>query len=170
MKMKTSLFAVAAAVLAGCASVPSTDDIPVVTNFDATKYMGTWYEIARLPNDYEKGMTCVIADYKLDADGRLHIRNRGWRGSEMTTTTAVGVFAGAKDVGAFRVSFFRPFYGAYRIVYLSPAYDLALVTGSDRSALWILSRTSKIDAAKREELVKKAMELGFDVDALEFAE
>jgi len=170
MQQKKSLFAVAAAVLAGCASVPSTDDIPVVKNFDVARYMGSWHEIARLPNSYEKDMTCVIANYKLDAEGRLRIVNRGWRGNEMKTSTGVGDFAGAKDEGAFRVSFFRPFYGDNRIVYLSPDYDFALVTGSDRSSLWILSRTSKVSASKREELVKKAKELGFDTDALAFAE
>ena len=82
--------------------------------------------------------------------------------------TAVGHFAGSADEGAFRISFFRPFYGDYRIIWLSPDYDLALVTGEDRSSLWILARTSTIPAERRDALVKMASDWGFDVTKLEY--
>ena len=151
----------------GCVSVPSTDDIPVVKGFDAARYMGLWHEIARLPKWYERDMINVSAEYALDGDV-LRIKNRGWRDNEMKVSTAVGYFAGPSDEGAFRISFFRPFYGDYRIVWLSPDYDLALVTGEDRSSLWILSRTSTIPAERRDMLVKMASDWGFDVSKLEY--
>ena len=88
----------------------------------------------------------------------------------MKVSTAVGHFAGPSDEGAFRISFFRPFYGDYRIIWLSPEYDLALVTGEDRSSLWILARTASLTAERRDALVKMASGLGFDVSKLEYPE
>ena len=151
----------------GCSTLPSTDDIPVVKGFDAARYMGIWHEIARLPKWYERGMIHVSATYSLDGE-TLRIKNRGWRDNEMKVSTAVGHFAGPSDEGAFRISFFRPFYGDYRILWLSENYDLALVTGEDRSSLWILARTSTISAEHRDMLVKMASDWGFDVSKLEF--
>ena len=153
--------------LFGCSTVPSTDDIPVVKGFDAARYMGTWYEIARLPKWYERDMIHVSAEYALDGK-TLRIKNSGWRNGERKVSTAVGYFAGLADEGAFRISFFRPFYGDYRIIWLSPDYDLALVTGEDRSSLWILARTVPISVESRDKLVKFAADLGFDVSKLEY--
>ena len=153
--------------LFGCSTVPSTDDIPVVKGFDAARYMGTWYEVARLPKWYERDMVHVSAEYALDGE-TLRIRNSGWRDGERKVSTAVGHFTGPADEGAFRISFFRPFYGDYRIIWLSPDYDLALVTGEDRSSLWILARSASIPDERRDALVKFAADLGFDVSKLEY--
>ena len=112
-------------------------------------------------------MVHVSAEYALDG-GTLRIKNSGWRDGERKVSTAVGYFAGSADEGAFRISFFRPFYGDYRIIWLSPDYDLALVTGEDRSSLWILARTSTIPAERRDMLVKMASDWGFDVSKLEY--
>ena len=153
--------------LFGCSTVPSTDDIPVVKGFDATRYMGTWHEIARLPKWFEHGLDKVTATYALE-DGALKITNRGWRDGEESVSTAVGHFAGPSDEGAFRISFFRPFYGDYRIIWLSPEYDLALVTGEDRSSLWILARDKGLPSERRDMLVKMASDWGFDASKLEY--
>ena len=155
--------------LFGCSTVPSTDDIPVVKGFDASRYMGTWHEIARLPKWFERDLGNVTATYALE-DGTLKITNRGWRDGEESVSTAVGHFAGPTDEGAFRISFFRPFYGDYRIVWLSPEYDLALVTGEDRSSLWILARDKDLPAERRDMLVKMAHNWGFDISKLEYPE
>ena len=153
----------------GCSTVRSTDDIPVVKGFDAVRYMGSWHEVARLPKWYERNMIHVSAEYSLDGD-TLRIKNCGWRDNEMKVSTAVGHFAGPSDEGAFRISFFRPFYGDYRIIWLSPDCDLALVTGGDRSSLWILARSSTIPVERRDMLVKMASDWGFDVSKLEYPE
>ena len=153
--------------LIGCSTVRSTDDIPVVKGFDAARYMGTWHEIARLPKWFERDLDNVTATYALE-DGALKITNRGFRGGEEKVSTAVGHFAGPSDEGAFRISFFRPFYGDYRIIWLSPEYDLALVTGEDRSSLWILARDKGLPSERRDMLVKMASDWGFDVSKLEY--
>mgnify|MGYP003314788834 CR=1 FL=1 len=153
----------------GCMMFGSSREIPVVKNFDATRFIGVWHEIARLPQSFEKGLVNVTATYELDGD-TLKITNRGFRDGKEKIATAVGHFAGPTDEGAFRISFFRPFYGDYRIIWLSPEYDLALVTGDDLSSLWILSRTAVISPEKRAVLVKQAARWGFDVLQLEYPE
>lgn len=152
----------------GCASVQSSHDIPVVKNFEPARYLGTWYEIARLPQWYERGIVRASATYTMDGD-TLRITNRGFRddGTEKIST-AVGHLAGPPSEGAFRISFFRPFYGDYRIIWLSSNYDLALVTGNDRSSLWILARTATIPVETRDALVAQAAHWGFDVTKLEY--
>ena len=166
MNKKLTILPVLVALF-GCSTVPSTDDIPVVKGFDAARYMGVWHEIARLPKWYERNMVHVSAEYALDGE-TLRIKNSGWRNGERKVSTAVGYFAGPADEGAFRISFFRPFYGDYRIIWLSPDYDLVLVTGEDRSSLWILARTATISAERRDALVKMASDWGFDVSKLEY--
>jgi len=163
---KISMMAITLA-MSGCASVPSTKDIPAVTNFDASRYMGTWHEIARLPKWFERDLGDVTATYALDGE-TLQVTNRGTRNGKASVSTAVGHFAGDTDVGEFRVSFFRPFYGDYRIIWLSPGYDLALVTSSDRSALWILSREKNLPAERLDALIKIARDWRFNTAALEF--
>lgn len=153
--------------LVGCSSFRSTDDLQVVKGFDAVRYMGRWHEIARLPKWFERDLDSVTATYSLDGD-QLRIVNRGVRDGKEVVSTAVGHFAGSPDEGAFRVSFFRPFYGAYRIIWLSPDYDLAMVTSGDRSSLWILSRTKEIAPERRDQLLKQAREWGFDTSPIEY--
>ena len=161
---------VAVLVLAvGCSTVRSTKDIPVVRNFEAARYMGVWHEIARLPKWFERGLDNVTATYSLEGE-TLKIVNRGFRDGKEVVSTAVGKFAGATDEGAFRVSFFRPFYGDYRIIYISLDYDLAVVTGSDRSSLWILSRKKAVPSEQKDQLVQMARVWGFDTTALEYPE
>ena len=151
----------------GCTSLESSFDIPVVRNFEVARYLGTWHEIARLPKWYERDLRRVTATYELDG-GTLKITNCGFRDGKEKVSTAVGHFAGTANEGAFRVSFFRPFYGDYRIIWLSPEYDLALVTGDDRSSLWILARTPEIASEKLDLLIEQAARWGFDVSQLEY--
>ena len=71
-------------IISGCAEGP---DIPVVTGFDAARYMGQWYEIARLPNRFEKGMTEVRAVYSLRPDGRIDVVNSGMKDGRKKSIT-----------------------------------------------------------------------------------
>ena len=158
---------VLAVAFMGCVAGKSSRDIPVVKGFEAARYMGVWHEIARLPKWFERDLDNVTATYAL-INGELRITNRGFRNGEEKVSTPVGHFAGPADEGAFRISFFRPFYGDYRIIWLSQDYDLALVTGDDRSSLWILAREKGLHSARRTALVEMAAHLGFDVSALEY--
>ena len=120
-----------------------------------------------MPQWFEKDLDHVTATYALE-DGKLRITNRGFRNGKAKIATAVGHFADARDVGAFRISFFRPFYGDYRIIHLSPNYDEAIVTTGSPDALWILSRTAKLTPERLNELIQKAKRWGFDTTALEY--
>ena len=154
-------------LLGGCQCSSSTVDLPAVTHFDLSRYLGTWYEIARLPQWFERDFNQVSATYTV-VDGQLHIVNHGVRKGKEHTATAVGHFKGSPDVGEFRVAFFRPFYGDYRIVWLSPTYDCALVTSSNRSSCWILARTPTLPKEQRDRLLQQAVAWGFDITHFEF--
>ena len=161
------LFLAVMSAFSGCRTMPSTSDIPAVTGFDAARYMGVWHEIARLPKSYERGLADVTATYALKGDA-LVVTNRGFVAGKERISTAVGHFAGAHDVGEFRISFFRPFYGAYRVIALSPDYDVAMVTSDDRSSLWILARERTLPEEELRKRLAQAEAWGFDIGRLEF--
>lgn len=155
------------AVLAGCTvKVPS--GIEPVTGFDVERYMGRWYEVARLDHRFERGMERVTAEYALQPDGTVQVVNRGFATAKGEWKEARGKakFLGRADVGALKVSFFGPFYGGYNIVDLDPQYRHVLIAGPSRSYLWILSRTPNPPRSEVERLVAKAATLGFDTSAL----
>lgn len=163
-----ALAAVAALwLVTGCG--PTTPDgIEPVTGFEVKRYMGRWYEVARLDHRFERGMEQVTADYTLQPDGTVAVVNRGFETADGQWREARGKarFAGDPAVGALEVSFFGPFYGGYNIVDLDPAYQHALIAGPNRSYLWILSRTPRPPRAEVERLVGRAASLGFDTQAL----
>ncbi len=154
-------------ILPGCAGVP--DGVETVTGFELQRYLGTWYEIARLDHSFERGLSQVTAEYTLRDDGGIRVVNRGYEASAGEWNEAVGkaYFTGDSDIGQLKVSFFGPFYGGYNIIELDKVdYQFSLVAGPDRSYLWILSRTPQMDAAILEELIQKAKQLGFATDEL----
>jgi len=153
-------------LLSGCVSIP--DGITPVTPFVADKYLGKWYEIARLDNSFERGLSQITADYSLSTDGEIKVINRGYAIAEKQWQQAEGkaYFVDKPDVGYLKVSFFGPFYSAYIVVLLDENYQYALVTSSSKSYLWILARQPKLDAAVQDKLIKKAAELGFETDKL----
>ncbi|MDD4816963.1 MAG: lipocalin family protein [Victivallaceae bacterium] len=152
----------------GCGGAAGTGDIPAVTGFDAEKYLGVWHEAARLPQWFERDTTGVTATYtKLD-DGRIKVVNRGRRHGEAVSAEAVAVFRDTPDIGWLRVSFFRPFYGDYKIILLAPDYSSAVVTSDDRDSLWILSRTPELPPEIMAGYLEKTAAWGFDNSKLEF--
>jgi apolipoprotein D and lipocalin family protein len=159
---------IACVLLAGCAQIP--DGVEPVQGFDATRYLGTWYEIARLDHRFERGLSRVTATYTARDDGGIDVLNRGFKAAEGSWSEARGraKFVGPRDVGQLKVSFFGPFYGGYNIVELDPEYSLSLVAGPDRSYLWILSRQPNPPREAVDRLVARAGALGFDTDELIF--
>lgn len=149
-------------LLSGCTGVP--DGVSVVTGFEIDRYLGTWYEIARLDHSFERGLSAVTANYSLRDDGGVEVINRGFNSNSGEWETAVGkaYFVGANDVGQLKVSFFGPFYGGYNIVELDKSgYQYSLVAGPNRDYLWILNRTPRMEPDILQSLVDKARELGF---------
>lgn len=160
-----------AIVMAGCAIKDRTDHIPAVTNFNLQRYMGTWYEIARYPHAFEKGMSHVSATYSLLSNGKIQVLNKGILPDGSVKLIKGHAIAGTpKNSGNLKVSFFRPFYGKYRIIYLSPDYDLAIVTASTKDYLWLLSRTREITPEQKELFLKKITDFGFSPEKLLFVD
>jgi len=165
------LSAVLVMFVTGCVSIP--DNVIPVGNFSADRYLGKWYEIARLDHSFERGLTRVSADYSLRDDGGIRVLNRGYSAKDGKWKAAEGkaYFVGRRDIGYLKVSFFGPFYGSYVVIDLDREnYRHALVCGPDKSYLWILAREPKIDDSVKAGLMAKASALGFDTSKLIFVE
>ncbi len=145
-------------------------DFPAVTGFELERYLGIWYEIARLPNSFEKDLIRVTAQYSMRPDGLVRVLNRGVRPRDGRQKQAVGraKFAGERDRGHLKVSFFGPFFADYIIMELGREYEYALVAGGSAKYLWILARKPVISDELRDNLLKRAAELGFPVERLYF--
>jgi len=158
-------------LLAGCTGLPP--GVTPVSGFQAERYLGTWYEIARLDHSFERGMSRVTAEYTRRDDGGLNVLNRGYVDADKAWKQATGkaYFVGSPDTGHLKVSFFGPFYGAYGIFELDKQdYRYAMVSGPDTSYLWLLARSPTLDAATQERLLQRAKALGFDTSQLIFVE
>jgi apolipoprotein D and lipocalin family protein len=147
----------------------STESIPAVKSFDLQRYLGTWYEIARLPHSFENGLDKVTATYAVRDDGKIAVLNKGFDTAKGEWKQANGK-AKLKDTtaGAFlKVSFFWIFYADYKVIDLDTVnYLYAMVTSSSKEYFWILSRTPNLDDAVYNELIHKASKWGFNISAI----
>ena len=153
--------------LAGCLGYPKT--VTPVTGFNLQRYMGTWYEIARLDHSFERGLERVTAEYALLEDGGVRVINRGYdvRKNRWKTAEGKAYFVESSDTGYLKVSFFGPFYGSYVVFEVDPKdYRYAFVSGPNHSYLWLLSRTPTIDPALLARFVETARQKGFDTEQL----
>ena len=169
--MAPALMALAVVVLAACTGKP--ENVTPVSNFDASRYVGKWYEIARLDHSFERGLNQVTAQYSLRDDGGLKVVNRGYNAAKAEWKEAEGkaFFVDKPDLGHLKVSFFGPFYGSYVVFDLDQQnYSHSMISGPDTSYLWILSRTPTMDEATKKRLVEKAKALGFDTSKLIYVE
>ena len=165
--MLKKLLALLVMLVPGCVGLP--EGITPVAEFDVQRYLGQWYEIARLDHSFERGLEKVSADYSLRNDGGINVINRGYDTAKKEWKEATGraYFVGEPTVGRLKVSFFGPFYGGYNIIALDQqGYSYSMVCGPDRSYLWILSRTPEMEAGLLSGLVNQAKDLGFDTSSL----
>ncbi|MCH9813847.1 MAG: lipocalin family protein [Epsilonproteobacteria bacterium] len=149
----------------GCMGIPK--DVKPIENFTLSKYLGTWYEVARLDHSFERGLNQVTATYSLRQDGGVKVINRGYHTQKTRWQEAEGkaYFVKSPDIGYLKVSFFGPFYGSYIILALD--YEkYALICGPNTSYLWILSRTPTLEESTMRLLIQKAVALGFETDRL----
>jgi apolipoprotein D and lipocalin family protein len=147
------------------------DNVQPVENFELARYLGTWYEIARLDHSFERGLSRVTAEYSLREDGGVRVVNRGYSEQDKEWKEAEGraYFVDRTDQGHLKVSFFGPFYGSYIVFELDrDSYQYALVSGPDKSYFWILARRFEMDKELKERLVAKAAARGFDMSGLIF--
>ncbi|MDZ7820464.1 MAG: lipocalin family protein [Candidatus Marinimicrobia bacterium] len=164
-------------ILTGCTSMKFSSfsrSLDTVNEVELNRYLGTWYEYARLDVPFEKGMTKTQANYSLmdpDKEGRPRIRvvNSGMKKGKFKKAKAKAVIPDPDEPGRIQVSFFGPFYSDYNIIALDTAdYQWSLVSGSSRDYLWVLSRKPQLDPAVFAKLKAIAGNYGFDTSALIF--
>jgi apolipoprotein D and lipocalin family protein len=157
----------AALSLVGCTGVPS--GLEPVTGFELDRYLGKWYEIARLDHSFERNMSNVSAHYSPKEGGGILVVNRGFdeKSGKWKEIEGRGYFVGEENVGSLKVSFFGPFYGGYHVIALDREnYHYSMVSGPKRSYLWILSRDRRLDQKVLSDLVSKAQSWGFETEKL----
>ena len=170
-KVMKKLLILLALFMMGCVGIP--ENVKPVDNFKLEKYLGKWYEIARLDHRFERGLTRITADYSLRDDGGVRVLNRGYSAEENSWKDAEGqaYFVKGPDQGYLKVSFFGPFYGTYVVFELDHEnYQYSLVSGPNKSYLWLLARSPKIKEETKDKLISKAAALGFDTKKLIYVE
>jgi len=144
-----------------------------VQNFQLERYLGQWYEIARLDHSFERGMSSVSATYSMREDGGVMVLNAGFMDDSKRWRQAEGkaYFVQAPDIGHLKVSFFGPFYGSYIIFELdSVDYQYAFVAGMDTDYLWFLSRSPEVSDNLLNHFIEVSSILGFDAESLIFVD
>ena len=155
--------------LCGCGSLGYPNTVTPVQGFELERYLGTWYEIARLDHPFERGLERITADYSLREGGGILVINRGYSTKKETWEEAVGkaFFVRGPDEGYLKVTFFWPFYGSYVVFELDREdYQYAFVCGPDKSYLWFLSRTPFVSDDLLRRFKNQARSLGFKTDDL----
>ncbi len=153
--------------LTACTGAP--ENITPVNDFDAERYLGTWYEVARLPHSFEEGLSQVQAEYTLRDDGDIRVLNTGYNADSEEWERAEGVakFVEGPEVGHLKVSFWGPFYASYVVVLLDKDnYQYSMVTGPDKDYLWLLSREKQLPDDVKDEMLKVAADAGYSLDEL----
>lgn len=154
-------------LLASCTGIP--DNIKPVESFEVKRYLGTWYEIARLDHRFERGLNQVTAEYSLRDDGGVKVINRGYSEEDKAWENAEGkaYFVDKADIGYLKVSFFGPFYGSYVVFELDKTnYNYALISGPNKDYFWILARQPQLEPELLQRLIAQAKSLGFATDKL----
>lgn len=153
-------------LLPSCSTLP--EGTKAVENFEKEKYLGKWYEIARLEVSFEKNLNNTSAEYSLNENGTIRVVNRGYNTKKKKWTEAAGKakFVENKNIGKLKVSFFGPFYGGYNVVALDSEYKYALVAGSSLKYLWFLSRETSIPEKVKNDYLKTAREIGYKTEEL----
>lgn len=164
MKIKEFSLVILMLVLAGCVSVP--DGLSYVTDFNGQRYMGKWYEVARIDNRFEKGLTQVTAEYSIEESGKITVINRGFdaENDEWKQAEGKAYFVNSNTEGYLKVSFFGPFYSPYVVFELDDNYDYAFVSGADKDYLWLLSRAPVVGEDVKHKFMSTSAELGFDIN------
>ncbi|MDD3387325.1 MAG: lipocalin family protein [Prevotella sp.] len=149
-----------------CASIP--EGAVAVKPFDKGKYLGKWYEIARLDFKYERNMDNTTAEYSLNDNGTIKVDNRGYNYKKGKWQQAIGKakFVGDEDVAMLEVSFFGPFYSGYNVIAIDKDYKYALIAGASLKYLWILSRETSIPKDIKENYLKIAQGIGYNTNEL----
>jgi apolipoprotein D and lipocalin family protein len=156
--------------LFSCRSIPK--GVEAVKNFDKERYLGKWYEIARIDFKYERDMNNTTAEYSTMANGKIKVVNKGYNHKKNKWETATGEakFVGDENTAMLKVSFFGPFYAGYNVIKQDTAYQYALVASKNFDYLWILSRAPRIPDDVRNDYLQFATQVGYNTDRLTWVE
>lgn len=145
------------------AELPPLQTVPKV---DLNRYLGTWYEVATIPQRFQKGCTGVTATYSLRPDGKIDVLNQCYKDSLNGKYKSVHGKAWVTDTltnARLKVQFFWPFSGAYWIIELDSNYQYAVVGHPNRNYLWILSRTPRMEDGLYNDLISRIRDIhGYD--------
>lgn len=172
--MKKNKFLIGGAILAvislvvlrSCKTIPK--GAVAVQPFDKEKYLGKWYEIARLDFRFERNLNNTTANYSLNKDGTIRVVNRGfnYKKGEWKEAAGKAKFVSAANEAKLKVSFFGPFYSGYNVIAIDPAYQYALVAGEDLKYLWLLSREKTMPEKVKQDYLKLARDVGYNTSEL----
>ena len=165
--MRKLLLVMSVFLLSGCLGMPKY--VEPVNNFELNRYLGKWYEIARLDHSFERGLSQVSAEYSLKDDGGVMVINRGFSSEKNAWKEAEGkaYFVNGDTEGYLKVSFFGPFYGSYVVFELDHEnYQYAFISGPDTDYLWLLARTPTVPAEVLQKFVDMSKVRGFNTDDL----
>jgi apolipoprotein D and lipocalin family protein len=170
MKQKNIIFSLLLIVfmfgLKSCATIPK--NATVVNSFDKDKYLGKWYEIARLDFTFERNLDNTTATYSLNDNGTIKVDNQGYNTVKNKWQQATGKakFVGEDSTAMLKVSFFGPFYAGYNVIAIDDDYKYALVAGESLKYLWILSREKTIPDDVKTNYLAIAKKAGYDTSQL----
>lgn len=152
--------------LLGCKTIP--DGATAITSFNKEKYLGKWYEIARIDFKFEKNLNNTTAEYSLNKNGTIKVDNKGYDTLKKKWKQSIGKakFIGSEDVAMLKVSFFGPFYGGYNVAAIDEDYKYALIVGGSLDYMWILSRETTIPENVKKEYLQLAEKIGYDTSRL----
>lgn len=144
-------------------------DKTTVKELDLNRYLGKWYEVARFPHSFEKGLVGVTATYRLKDDGIIEVLNEGFKGTldgEHSKAIGKAKIPNKFEPGKLKVSFFWIFYADYFVLELDPNYKYVMIGSSSDKYFWILSRTPQMDLTIYNMLCDKARKRGYNLEKL----
>ena len=160
-------FILCSLLLTSCLSVP--EGVVPVNNFELDRYLGRWYEVARLDHSFERDLEAVTAEYVTRDDGGIKVINSGRNidSGEIQQAEGRAYFVEDPSKGHLKVSFFGPFFGSYVIFELDQDnYQYAFIAGNTTDYLWLLSRSPKVSKELLEQFKDSASNLGFNLEDL----
>lgn len=146
-----------------------SEPLEAVPYVDLSRYVGTWYEIATIPQRFQKDCVAVTATYTLREDGKIKVVNKCRKKTldgEVKSVTGKAWVVNKKTNAKLKVQFFWPFKGDYWIIELGPDYQYAVVGHPDRKYLWILSRTPQMEESLYQELLQRIANKGYDLSRI----
>jgi lipocalin len=146
------------------------NDLKTVDHLDVARYMGTWFEIAKFPQRFEKGLVGVTANYSILPNGRVRVLNSGYEGDltgRLRTAKGKARIVDPTTNAKLKVTFFWPFSGDYWVLEIGKDYEYAVVGDPSRRYLWILSRDPRMNESVYNGVLDRIKDKGFDISRLE---